>query len=48
MRPELAQNLIKKRVLGIEMASFYEVRRKDIIESPTEALAREHPKKHLL
>ena len=33
----MEQNLIKKRVLGIAMTSFYEERRKDIKESPAQA-----------
>jgi hypothetical protein len=33
----MEQNLIKKRVLGIAMTSFYEKRRKDIKESPAQA-----------
>jgi hypothetical protein len=40
----MRQNLIKKPVLGIEMASFCEELKKDIIESPTKGLTCEHQK----
>ena len=40
----MRQNLIKKPVLGIEMASFCEELKKDILESPTKGLACEHKK----
>jgi hypothetical protein len=33
----MERNLIKKRVLGIAMTSFFKERRKDIKESPTQA-----------
>jgi hypothetical protein len=45
----MAITLIKKRVLGIAMTSFYEERRKDIRKSPTIAFCVGTPeKKHLL
>jgi hypothetical protein len=41
----MATTLIKKHVLGIAMTSFYEVRRKDIKESPTIAFCVGTPEK---
>jgi hypothetical protein len=43
----MGQDLIKKSVLGIEMASFYEERKKDIKESPTQAFCLGTPEKNI-